>query len=342
MITLLLFIIFILLSIWKKDQRKLRNQEEKAKIVLILVIFYLIIYVLLGLKVGYERSPYSLKFIEILKNFITIFLVFVFYEIVRTKMIKNFNSFFSFFIISIFFFLIEIKYENFGNNILLSELFEYILGDLLNVLVESFLLSYLSKKGGYILNFSYTIPMKLTLILLPIFPNLNWFIWVSLRYILYLLIFLFIKQEEQGKGRKKSKREIRKETPIKLIPLIILIFLIASFVAGLFPIRPVAVVSNSMVPYFSRGDICIIQKIKEIEEGDVIEYQSNNIFILHRVIKKVESNDGYYYYTKGDNNTDQDLLPVKEEQVIGKVIYTIQYLGYPSVWFSEWLARKSR
>lgn len=99
---------------------------------------------------------------------------------------------------------------------------------------------------------------------------------------------------------------------------------------------------------FKRGDICIIQKITNykqilnIQEGDIIEYQLNNIFVLHRVNKIIQTDTGFYYYTKGDSNETQDILPVKEEQIVGKVLYIVPYLGYPSVWFSEWLSEKSR
>ena len=92
----------------------------------------------------------------------------------------------------------------------------------------------------------------------------------------------------------------------------------------------------------------IVQKITDykqilkIQEGDIIEYQLNDIFVLHRVNKIIQTDTGFYYYTKGDSNASQDVLPVKEEQVEGKVLYVIPYLGYPSVWFSEWLTKKSR
>lgn len=348
MIIVLLGIIFLILSIWAKDTRKVRNQKEKCKIVLILVISYLIIYVLLGLKVGYQRSPYSLKIDEILRNLITIFGIFLFYEIVRTKIIKSSDSWITFVGVSIFFFIIKLEYQNFGNNIALADFVKYILTDFLNILVESFLLTYLSREGGYLLNFSYTIPIGLSFILLPVFPKLNWFVEVSLRYILYIFLLLFIRYEDLFKGKKKTKRDLRRNNPVKLIPSILLIFLIASFVAGIFPIKPVAVVSNSMQPFFQRGDICIIKKItdyeqiQKIQEGDIIEYQLNDIFVLHRVNKIIQTDSGVYYYTKGDNNANQDILPVKEEQVKGKVLYVIPYLGYPSVWFSEWLTKKSR
>lgn len=69
----------------------------------------------------------------------------------------------------------------------------------------------------------------------------------------------------------------------------------------------------------------------------VIEYQLNNIFILHRIVDVKETTNGYKYETKGDNNKELDLLPVEESQVVGKVTYVVSYLGFPSVWFSEWI-----
>lgn len=50
-----------------------RNRVDKAKIVLILTIIYLIIYVLTGVKVGYQRTPYSLQIISIIKNLCFLF-----------------------------------------------------------------------------------------------------------------------------------------------------------------------------------------------------------------------------------------------------------------------------
>ena len=319
-----------------------RNKLDKAKIVLILTIAYLIIYTLTGLKVGYQRTPYSLKPIEILKNLCTIFAFWILLEYARTLLIKHSKSWVSFSIITLILFLAKVKYRNFTQEIPLEDLLEYLLGDFLSSFIESILLSYLSKNGGLILNFAYSIPISLSIILFPVFPNLNWFILASIKYVLYLLIFLFVKYEDTMLI-KKSRKQIKRENPTKAIPAIIAILLVVVFVAGFLPYKPVAVVSNSMSPYFNRGDICIIKKVLEYEqirnlkEGDIIEYQYNNIFILHRIIDIKQTSKGYQFITKGDNNKEQDILPVYEEQIVGIVKYVIPYLGYPSVWFSQWI-----
>ena len=310
-----------------------RNKIDKAKIVLILTTIYLI---------GYQRTPYSLKAIEIIKNIFTVFAFSILLEIIRTVLINRSKSVFSFILITIALFLAKVQYQNFSSAIPLEDLLEYLLGEFLTSLIESILLSYLSKSGGFILNFAYSVPIALSKILLPVFPDLNWFLNASLKYILYLLILLFTKYEENNVIRK-SKKQIKKENPAKAIPAILAILLIVMFVAGFLPYKPVAVVSNSMSPYFNRGDICVIKKItdykqiRELQEDDVIEYQLNNIFILHRIVDIKETINGYKYETKGDNNKESDLLPVEESQVVGKVTYIVPYLGFPSVWFSEWI-----
>lgn len=319
-----------------------RNRLDKSKIVLILTIIYLIIYSLTGLKVGYQRTPYSLKATEILKNLFTIVAYSLLLEIIRTELIKHSKSWISFTAITTIFFLLKVEYQKFSSTIPLEELLEYILGEFLTSLVESTLLSYLSKSGGLILNFAYTVPINLSIILFPVFPNLNWFIAASIKHVLYLLIFLFTKYEDTNLIRN-SKKQIKRENPAKSIPLILAIFLGVVFIGGFLPYKPVAVVSNSMSPYFNRGDICIIKKItdysqiRNLKEADIIEYQLNNIFVLHRIIGIKESTKGYKYQTKGDNNKEADVLLVDEEQIVGVVTYVIPYLGYPSVWFSEWI-----
>lgn len=43
-------------------------------------------------------------------------------------------------------------------------------------------------------------------------------------------------------------------------------------------------------------------QIRNLKEGDIIEYQLNNIFILHRIVDIKETTKGYRYQTKGYNN----------------------------------------
>ncbi len=81
------------------------------------------------------------------------------------------------------------------------------------------------------------------------------------------------------------------------------------------------VVSGSMEPTYSTGDMVVCKAQNDYEINDVIIYydESDGIFVLHRIIS--ESADGFI--TKGDFNPSQDPAPVKLENVQGKVVLDI-------------------
>ncbi len=87
------------------------------------------------------------------------------------------------------------------------------------------------------------------------------------------------------------------------------------------------------------GDLIIVQGIdpKEIKaapepDGDIIVFHqpnSGNELIVHRAIKKeIRSDDEIYFTTKGDGNAGPDSVPVSGDQVVGKVILRIPWIGH--------------
>lgn len=78
--------------------------------------------------------------------------------------------------------------------------------------------------------------------------------------------------------------------------------------------------SNSMYPGIKVGDGVLIKLIKDdtdINKGDVIAYNLNDIKVVHRVIG-VDGEDSYI--TKGDNNDTDDSNPIPRQRVIGKKV----------------------
>lgn len=102
----------------------------------------------------------------------------------------------------------------------------------------------------------------------------------------------------------------------------------------------VAVESNSMVPTFSKGDILILQGVKEPKEADIIVFSvpGRSTPIVHRVVGK---NPDGTYQTKGDANFGQLQFEksIKPEQIKGKVIYVIPLLGWVKIGLSEILTK---
>jgi len=86
------------------------------------------------------------------------------------------------------------------------------------------------------------------------------------------------------------------------------------------------------------GDLIIIQGVapEEIEgapypDGDIIVFHQPSAggeLIVHRAIDEVERDGIWYFQTKGDGNPSPDHGEVSEDQVIGKVILRIPWVGH--------------
>src|SRR3989338_225199 len=97
---------------------------------------------------------------------------------------------------------------------------------------------------------------------------------------------------------------------------------------------------------FNKGDIIVLKgkKPEHIAVGDVIVFWSaKRDPIIHRVVKKWQESEDYYFQTKGDNNplpikTDSlDETRVTQSQVVGNALFRVQLLGYIKIWFVEFI-----
>lgn len=96
-----------------------------------------------------------------------------------------------------------------------------------------------------------------------------------------------------------------------------------------------------------KGDLVITKGLPsdEFQIGDVLLFWSSKKEpIMHRIVKKWNEGDEIYFGTKGDHNPNQiissplDETKINENQIIGKVIFRISYLGYPKILYSSLLS----
>lgn len=134
--------------------------------------------------------------------------------------------------------------------------------------------------------------------------------------------------------RKNKTKTIKKIVEIIAIILIYnIILIIVSSINGknfnILGYKAYIVTTDSMQPSINAGDIVIVKNGKKdkIRQGDVITFNQNDEVITHRVIKNITEESNVEYITKGDNNNTEDTFKVKYDDVIGKVIITIPYLG---------------
>lgn len=324
----------------KSKKSKNRQANDVLQTVLISSITYLIVFFLMGLIFGYSYSPYRHDFISIISNMCRICLIIPMCEYVRFVLIKTGkNDKVLYFITTIVFSFTMINLGIFQNSFInFYTLFEYLFGTLFPNIVCSFLLSSIVQKSSYIPAIIYRLIINITIVLLPILPNVNWFISSIVNIVFILLTYLYIDYQNLKFNNIVPKRKIRKDNPLKIVPFYCLVIIFVLFVIGIFKYQPITIMSNSMKPIFSRGDIVIVEKINNIssyKEGDIIVFNYKNRIITHRIVKIKVRDNKYYFKTKGDNNNVVDNFIVSEEEVMGRIIFSIPYLGYPTVWLYE-------
>ena len=87
------------------------------------------------------------------------------------------------------------------------------------------------------------------------------------------------------------------------------------------------VYTGSMEPAIPVGSVVVIKPAdtETLKIGDIICFKlSEPTSITHRIINITEEG----FITKGDANEDPDQWIVKKENVIGKAIFTIPFIGY--------------
>lgn len=105
---------------------------------------------------------------------------------------------------------------------------------------------------------------------------------------------------------------------------------------SLFGYRYYTVLTNSMQPTLSTGDIVVVKlaNASDINEGDIITFNPSNesdAYLTHRVSQKLENYDNSgvtCFKTQGDANNSEDAFLIDSSRVIGKVSFSIPKLGY--------------
>ncbi|MGV8852214.1 MAG: signal peptidase I [Rhodoglobus sp.] len=118
-----------------------------------------------------------------------------------------------------------------------------------------------------------------------------------------------------------------------LFGLVLLIGALAIIIPNITGATPLTVLTSSMEPGLPPGTLIVVKPIETngIAMGDVITYQIESGkpgVITHRVTGVTNSSDGDRTFTfKGDNNDVADELPVLPAQVVGKLWYSVPWIG---------------
>lgn len=101
---------------------------------------------------------------------------------------------------------------------------------------------------------------------------------------------------------------------------------------------PLAVLTSSMEPVLAPGTLVVSQSVdpETLAIGDVVTFQpvsDDPMLVTHRIVEVGYQADGdLTFTTRGDNNGADD-QPIVGDQVMGKVVYSVPYVGYVTTLF---------
>jgi len=116
--------------------------------------------------------------------------------------------------------------------------------------------------------------------------------------------------------------------------LLLIVALLAGTVPSLFGAESFVVLSGSMEPTISVGDLTVVVPVKpqDFQVGDIITYrttQAPDVLVTHRLIATGTDEQGRLTFeTKGDANEVSDQVAVAPGAVLGRVVYSIPKVGY--------------
>lgn len=326
--------------LFKNDKIKKRYKYDYTQFVIISVIIYLILFYIFGLITGYNTLPYRRDFIGLVTNILVYITVIFFQEYIRQILInRSGNKKIILIIITGIFAIINIISLSYGMKLIaIEDIFKLSFTIIIAEIAKSMLLSYLTYKADFIPAIIYSISLQIVSYIMPITPDLNWFLEGTFKLLLPFIIFIICNNFYIKKEKIKSRRA---KITISLSPLLVVLIPTIILVSGVFKYQIIAVASNSMVPVYSRGDAIIFEKLtenekEELKEGDIIVFKKDKANILHRIEKiEITPSGKRKYITKGDNNNSLDPGYIMNDSIVGKYKIVVYKVGYPTIWLQE-------
>ena len=328
------------LNIWSfKKIRKWKIGKTPFQAALLIGGFHVSLLIIAGLFFGFGKSPYSFTTLGIAINILFVASALFGIELSRSYIIKKGTStrrditlILAF--TAILFMLIIIPLTGFTafNANGPAEIIKFIGEIMIPALALSLFASYLAYLGGALAAIGYVGILQAFQWFSPVLPDLDWALMALIGTLGPAIGFLIIQNSIQLTiGGRSIKRKKIKDPSLSWICVSLVCVILIFFSFGYLGVQPTVIYSGSMRPSLDVGDIVIISEvpIDEIKEGDIIQYRTENIPVVHRVYDVSDTN---VFLTKGDDNDKPDSDPVIAGQIMGKVAFTIPKIGWISIY----------
>ncbi|MFA5101973.1 MAG: signal peptidase I [Candidatus Thermoplasmatota archaeon] len=302
--------------------------------------FQVALLIIVGLFAGFGTSPYSFTPVFLLLNIFYVSSFLIGTELSRAYLIKRGvqsrrYTTLAIGLTTLMYMLFQIPASQLTSLPTLDTplLLEFIGKILITSLAMNLLASYLSYMGGASASLAYVGTLMVFEWFSPLLPKPHWTILALIGTIAPAIGFLLIQGSIREPGQKKKRRHKTKGNEQGWTAVAIFSVIMVFFSFGYLGVKPTVISSGSMHPALEVGDIVALTKVDpaSIKEGDIIQFQQENVTVIHRVVTITEEDGKTQFITKGDANEDPDPQPVPANYIVGKSVFTIPKLGWVQI-----------
>lgn len=317
-----------------KNSYSLHTKKNGSRIAIVLAVAYICMYVLTGFLDGFAKNIMVSSITDILRNVICLGAIAVFAELLRSRLLVNVGAhkkliaawvaiIFTFSDISLSYVLGSSQEAHGFTDIFISLI-------LPSALIQS-MLTLMLYRFGLPACLIFSLSTKAIEWTMPALPSSSWFSILLYSVLLPLAAIMYMAGDAR---RAHAPVRHKKSSKAFLVCFLSVAALLVAFFIGAFSIQPITIATGSMLPKYRVGDMVLVDKTQKLalDIGDVIQYKVDDYTVIHRIVKSAGDAEKPYYITKGDNNNSSDAHPVYMEQVCGKVVGSIPYIGVPTLW----------
>lgn len=215
---------------------------------------------------------------------------------------------------------------------------EFVVRAMIPALAFSILATYFAYLGGFFCNFTLMGGMAAFNWFSPVLPDITWMVSSLISVMVAAFGFMMLDRAVKPFPSHRLVRGRKEKSHVPYIMALAVVGLLGVWSSvGFLGFTPSIVASGSMSPSLRPGDIAFVVKapVESLRVGDVIQYVTGSgMVIVHRLVQ-IEGTPGHLVLvTKGDANSAPD-DPIIESQVIGKVVFSLPYLGWASFYLKE-------
>lgn len=332
-----LLVYVVLCKIFIKSP-KVENVNRRKVIIsmCLFAIIYVGILYILGIFAGFYRNPIRPTMKEMYNRILPISAIIIISEYIRHVFVTK-NDKKSTIVITIALVLIDVlTYINLYNYFDLDEVLALVGYVGLSSVSLNLLNNYIVRRYSNAPNIIYRIITSIYIYIFSILPDVYLFFQSVYRIIFPYAIYLVLEYTFTTNDFKLALKN-RKTNLIGFIITAIISIIIVLLISCQFKYGVMVVGSSSMSQSIDKGDVVFFERFdnQTLKEGQVIIFNKDGIQTIHRIKEVRVLNGETIYYTKGDNNQQEDDGYRTSGDIQGIVKFKIIKIGWPTLLVNE-------